>query len=804
MYCLRRHAMRPTIAIGAVLCVSALWAQVPATDWRDYLGAPDSSHYSPLKQIDAKNAGKLQVAWSFSTQGTYTFAPLVVDNVAYVLGEGGDIVALDAATGKEIWTHAFPRGAGGGGLGGRRGGAGAAGAGAEGRGGPGGEAAAAGAQGRGAANPAARFGGGAGGARGLNYWQSKDGTDRRIILAVSNQLQEIDARTGKQIETFGDKGFVDLREGLGRDPSTVRQAQSRTPGRVFENLIILGSSPGEAYISPPGFIRAYDVLTGKLAWTFHTVPQPGEPGYDTWPKDAYKYIGGVNTWGEISLDEKRGIAYFPLGSPTYDFYGADRIGDGLYGNCLLALDARTGKQLWHFQMVHHDLWDYDAAAAPQLITVKHDGKTVDAVAQATKQGFLFVFDRVTGKPLWPIEERKTPGSDIPGESPSPTQPFPTAPPPHGRQSFTVADIDPYYITDEERAAFKKRLEADRNTGLFTPAGFVETVEMPGNNGGSIYFTTAADPEHGMAYVVTKNAPSLIQLTDNPRGANAPAGRGRGNAAGGNAANEAAANVMGGRAGAATAPERQGRAIYEQNCQLCHGADLKGNGSAAKLDDIVARLGQQHVRDIVGRGEGDMPSFSNMPDASMNALLAFLTNPSAAPPGSAAAVAAPAFGETPYPEGVEHPPARYYTGYGYVTLDISPPWSTLTEYDLNKGTIKWQVPFGDNPAAGPNLGQENRGNLWPKSGVAVTASGLVLFASNEGKLRILDANTGKEIANYNLPNGSQCVPAVYEVNGREYVLINATGPASDLRIASNGTPPPNVSKSYVAFALPSAK
>src|SRR6185437_3556394 len=347
------------LALLAAAAAVTLWGQTPRTDWRDYLGAPDSSHFSPLKEIGPANATKLQVAWSYAAgeSGSYVYAPLVVDNVAFVLAKGGSIVALDAATGKEIWTHSFGTGTG--------------------------------------------FGGGAGGARGLNYWESKDRSDRRILICVSNQLQELDARSGKLIDTFGNKGYVDLRVGLGRDPQTVRAVQTRTPGRVFENLIMLGSAPGESYVSPPGFLRAYDVLTGKLVWTFHTVPQPGEPGYDTWPKDAYKYVGGTNTWGEITLDEKRGIAYFPLGSPTYDFYGGDRKGDGLYGNCLLALDARTGKHLWHFQLVHHDLWDYDVVAAPQLITVKQNGRTIDAVAQATKHGFLFVFDRVTGKPLFP-------------------------------------------------------------------------------------------------------------------------------------------------------------------------------------------------------------------------------------------------------------------------------------------------------------------------------------------------------------------------------------------------------------------
>ena len=771
---------------AATLGISALGAQSPATDWRDYLGGPDSAHYTPLKQIDPSNAGKLQVAWTFPTQDNsdYVFNPLVVDNTAYVLAKSGSLVAVDAASGKELWTHSFAPPAAAAAPGG--GAASAAPANVAGRG-----------PGAGAAVGGGR-GGGAGGARGLNYWESKDQSDRRIILTISNRLQEIDARTGKSIETFGDQGGVDLRVGLGRDLQTVRQVQSRTPGRVFENLIILGSAPGEGYISPPGDLRAYDVLTGKQAWQFHTVPHPGEPYYDTWPKDAWKYIGGTNTWGEITVDAKRGIAYFPLGSPTYDFYGADRKGDGVYGNCLLALDARTGKYLWHFQLVHHDLWDYDAAAAPQLVTVQQNGRTIDAVAQATKFGFLYVFDRVTGKPLWPIEERKVPASDMPGETTSPTQPFPTAPPAYGRQRYTAADIDPYYLTPEERDLMKDRLAKAQNTGLFTPGSMnVETVEMPGNNGGSIYFTTAADPANGTVYVVCKNVPSIIKLA--PPGAGR-GGRGNADAAGGPMAAPTA------NAAPAT-PERQGRATYEQNCQSCHGADLSGT-NAPKLSDVVARLGGPTTREIVGGGRGDMPAFGTMPEATMTALMAFLTNPAAAPPGSAAAPAGRGFNaEVPYPEGVEHPAVRYQLGansYGYVTTSINPPWSTLTAYDLNKGTIKWQAPFGDNPAAGPNQGTEMRGNLWPKSGIAVTGSGLILFASNEGKLRVLNAADGKQLAMYDLPNGSTCVPAVYQVDGREYVLINATGPSSDLRVAKDGEAPPNGPKGYVAFALPKAQ
>ena len=329
-----------------------------AGSWPDYGGSPDQSKYVVTRDITKQNVvearrwrGCIPPAMSAPTSSI----PLIVDNVMYVLAKNSSLVAIDVITHQELWIHANLRGI---------------------------------------TN------------RGINYWESRDRKDRRLLFTLEDTLQAIDARTGKSILSFGKDGVVDLREGLGRDPATIRRVASATPGRVFENLLILGSSPGEGYFSAPGpHPRLRRDHAASWSWTFHTIPQPGEFGYDTWPKDAWKYAGGVNVWGEITLDAKRGIAYFPVASPTYDYYGADRIGMNLFSDCLLALDARTGKRLWHFQMVHHDLWDYDPTAAPQLITVRKDGKKIDAVAQATKQGFVFVFDRVTGKPVWPIEER---------------------------------------------------------------------------------------------------------------------------------------------------------------------------------------------------------------------------------------------------------------------------------------------------------------------------------------------------------------------------------------------------------------
>src|SRR6185436_15596701 len=461
--------------------------------------------------ITKQSLSRLQVAWTYSTadERAYQFNPVIVDNVMYVLAKNNSLVAIDVQTRKELWIHANLRGI---------------------------------------TN------------RGINYWESRDREDRRLLFTLEHSLQAIDARTGKSILSFGKDGIVDLREGLGRDPASVRRVASATPGRVFENLLILGSSPGEAYFSPPGHIRAYDVVSGKLVWTFHTIPQPGEFGYDTWPREAWKYAGGVNVWGEISIDAKRGIAYFPVSSPTYDYYGADRIGANLFSDCLLALDARSGKRLWHFQMVHHDLWDYDPTAAPQLLTVRKDGKSIDAVAQATKQGFVFVFDRVTGAPVWPIEERAVPKSDMPGEQSWPTQPFSTLPP-SARQVVKPDDLTPYLITDAERDAWRERISRAR-TGMFTPPALTEAAIVPGAVGGTNWGNTAANPRAGMLYVLNQDFPSFykLELLDDRALADRRARFGPPDAA----------------------TVQRGQAVYLESCAPCHGADRAGTPAAPSL------------------------------------------------------------------------------------------------------------------------------------------------------------------------------------------------------------------------------
>jgi len=688
---------------GTLVC-----AQQPYATWSDYGGSADSMQYSALQQINKGNVKQLALAWFHPAPGPggrFAFSPLIVDGVMYVAGKDGAVTALDAATGKQLWNHPV-----------------------EGR----------------ITD------------RGFNFWQSGDHRDRRLIFAADSYLQEINLATGVTIPSFGKDGRVDLREGLGRDPKTIRNIQSGTPGRIFENLIILGSATGEGYGDPPGDLRAYDVITGKLVWQFHTVPHPGEFGYDTWPKDAWKYIGGVNAWGEISVDEKRGIVYFPLGSPTYDLYGADRKGQGLYGDCLLALDARTGKRLWHYQLVHHDLWDYDPTTAPKLLTVRHNGKNVDVVAEVTKFGFLFVFDRVTGEPLWPIEERPVPASDVPGEEAWPTQPFPSKPPPFARQKLTEADINPF-VDDAERAEIKKLLASARNEGLFTPQALNRvTIETPGQLGGSNWCGTAADPKTGMLYVRTIDGPSSSTLSERTRV----------------------------RIPANATPEQRGFAVFSQNCATCHGAG-------------VPKADPARIRAVVRKGQGEMPAFSAdaIPNENLDGIVAYAANPAAAAPirGSTA----------PPPEGRQ---AKYFGQFGALMHTknglpiISPPWSEIVAYDLNEGVIKWRVPLGVVPSLAEK-GITNTGSYRPtRNGPVVTAGGLILIGTaGDRMVRAYDKENGRVLWEHEVDANPDGIPATYEVNGLQYVAFFAGVGRSYDGIAWKAGKPEG--QGYYVFALP---
>ena len=697
--------------------------------WSDYGGAPDSAQYSALRQINRSNVEKLRVAWTYSTQdgNKYGFNPLVAHGLMYVLARNNSIVALDAATGREVWVHST-----------------------------------------GAKTTLITN-------RGINYWESEDGSDRRLLFSVNNCLQAIDAGSGKPIPSFGKNGLVDLREGLGRDPARLTLVQSTTPGRVFENLMILGSATNEEYGSAPGDIRAFDVRTGQKVWTFHTIPHAGEFGYDTWPANAWETIGGANAWSELSLDKKRGIVYIPTASPKYNFYGANRAGANLFGDCLLALDARTGKRIWHFQMVHHDIWDYDNATAPKLLKVRHNGAMVDIVAQVGKVGFVWVFNRETGESLWPIEERPVPRSDMPGEETWPTQPFPLRPPPFARQTFTAKDINPFSDDQADRARLLDEIRSARNEGLFTPPSVRGTIEMPGNNGGANFGGAAVDPSTGMLYVVSKDLPALLQLRLAPRSVRRLPG----------------------------APEEQGALLFDTDCQQCHGMDRKGSPPAVpSLVDIGSTLDRDQVRNIIRQGRGPMPGFPDLSEADLDSLVTYLL---ASPAASTAKKNKPA------PEAEESPidpkTARYKTGFGFMFTSgglpaISPPWTSLTAYDLNEGTIKWQVPLGEVPELA-SRGNKDTGSHFPKTGPVVTAGGLIFAGTRDRKVRALDTATGTTLWESELNAGIEGIPAVYEIDGREYLVVCAAAQATTHTHDVPGHPALRapIQGAYVAFALP---
>lgn len=437
--------------------------------WSVYKGDENSSNYSPLTQITAANVSSLKPAWTFamhdtppgSSPGTSECNPIIVDGVMYATSANQGAYAIDATTGKEVWSF-DP-------IGGK---------------------------GTGEVN------------RGLTYWEN--GADRRILTSANNFLYALDAKTGQPIASFGDGGKVDLKVGLRDNPKEGFYVSLTTPGGIYKNLIIIGCRTPDTYGSQPGFIRAYDCTSGKLVWTFHTVPYPGEPGYETWPPDAYKVVGGANDWAGLSIDSQRGMVFVALGSASYDFWGAERKGDNLYANCVVALNAATGKHIWHFQTVHHDMWDYDLPAPPALVTITKGGKKVDAVAQITKQGFVFVFDRVTGKPLFPIEERKVPQSQLPGEVSSPTQPFPLKPKPFARQLITEADLTAYSAADHD--ALLKQFRSMRYMGLYSPPDLKGTIQFPGTRGGGEWGGAAFDAATNLLYVKSNDAPDLITIT----------------------------------------------------------------------------------------------------------------------------------------------------------------------------------------------------------------------------------------------------------------------------------------------------
>jgi glucose dehydrogenase len=421
----------------------------PAPGVWTYGGTPAQTRHSRLAQINRANVKQLEVAWTYDTgePGWTQTQPLVVGDVLYGYTTSHKLFAIDAATGVPKWV--FDSGVRG-----------------------------------------------SGANRGVMYWA--DGAERRVFAAVGNFVYAVDVATGKAIETFGTAGRIDLRENLGRDPQT-QGVRLTTPGVIYKDLMILGGRVGEGLPTSPGDVRAYDVRTGALRWSFHTIPHPGEFGYSTWPKEAWEYSGGANSWPGMALDEPRGLVYVPTGSAASDFYGADRPGDNLFGNSLIALDAATGKRMWHFQVVRHDVWDRDLPSPPTLVTIRRGGRTIDAVAQATKHGFLFVFDRVSGEPVFPIEYKEFPASTLTGEITSKTQPIPSKPAPFSRQLLT-ADLLSNRTPAVHQAALEQ-FKAFRSEGQFVPFGVDKpTVVFPGFDGGAEWGGQAFDPDTGLYYV----------------------------------------------------------------------------------------------------------------------------------------------------------------------------------------------------------------------------------------------------------------------------------------------------------------
>ena len=667
-------------------------------DWPAYGGNNSETRYSALTQINPGNVAKLTVAWTFDTtegRGDAQTQPIVIDGTLYGVTPRHRIMALNAANGELIW----------------------------------------------------KFDSGVqahGPNRGVSYWT--DGRDKRILAGVQSYLYALDAKTGKPIPSFGDNGRIDLREGLGRDPAKVSIVLT-TPGIIFKDLIIVGGRMPEALPSAPGDVRAYDVRTGKLRWSFHTIPRPGEYGYDTWPKDAYTYSGSANNWAGMAVDEQTGIVYVPTGSAASDFYGYDRIGSDLFANSLLALDAATGKRLWHFQGVHHDIWDRDFPSPPTLVTVRHGGKNVPAVAQTTKQGMLYLFDRRNGQPIFPIETNPFPASSIPGEHTSDRQPVSPKPSPFARQMLTADMLT--MRTSEAHAFALNRFRTIKSDGQFVPLSLdKETVIFPGFDGGAEWGGSAFDPETGLLYVNANDIAWTSALAKNNGG-------------------------------------NSGKQLYLRNCAVCHGDNRAGAPpQIPSLVGVGAKRTDDAIASIVKRGAGRMPGFPSLRTEEVNAMVAFLKT-----------------GENKELASTEDPartPAYRFTGYkkfldpdGYPA--VAPPWGTLNAIDLNTGEYAWKIPLGEYPelaASGmKNTGTENYG------GPIVTRGGIIFIAATnfDNKVRAFDKRNGKLLWEAALPAAGNATPAIYQANGREFLVVYATG--------GKALPKNNAGGQYIAFALP---
>ncbi|HOY16364.1 MAG TPA: PQQ-binding-like beta-propeller repeat protein [Haliscomenobacter sp.] len=675
------------------------------SDWPEYNGGPNKNHFSALKQINTHNVAQLKVAWTYQSGGADTVKnttqmqcnPLIIKGVMYGVSAGSQAFALDAASGKELWkttlndkTFSMT-------------------------------------------------------SRGVSYWS--DGKEARIFFGYGAFLYALDAQTGQPIPSFGSNGKIKLIDGLKR-PGADEYVISNTPPSIYKNILIVGTRVSESATALLGDIRAYDVRTGRKIWTFHTIPRPGEFGYKTWEKQNYKNIGGANNWMGMALDTEKGIVYAPTGSAAFDFYGGNRKGDNLFANCLLALDANTGKRLWHFQTVHHDIWDRDIPAPPNLFTLTQNGQKIDAVSVLSKQGFMFVFDRVSGKPLFPIEERPFPASEIEGEKASLTQPIPLGPEPFTRQSFTEKDVNDFAADRDDIIAQVRQA----NTGQpFIPLGNKRTLFFPGTDGGAQWGGAAVD-ENSIMYIPAKENPVYSSLVAVPKIEDKQA-------------------------------LKSGKQLYLTYCGACHGENREGNhdGTYPGLQNIAAKYDEPGIRQILAKGRGMMPAMSQLKEAETKAIVAFLF-------GKNTSIKAPKdqkLSTVPYKHTGYN---RWYDRNGYPVSQ--PPWGTLTAIDLNSGKRLWQVPLGEYPeliAKGiAPTGTDNYG------GPAVTAGGILFIAASKDEyIRAFDRETGKILWRAKLPAAGYASPSVYAVNDKQYLVIACGG--GKLKTKSGDK--------YVAFTLP---